>query len=70
MQEDEEEGWEVVEIINSRRVKGVIQNRVRWTCCTELEDTCEIFDQLDNCAEKLQEFLQKFPRKPPDEKDV
>ena len=53
MDEDEEEIWEVEEIVNSRRIKGVVQYRVRWTGCTELEDTCETFEHLYNCAEKL-----------------
>ena len=70
MEQDEEEIWEVEEIVNSRRVKGVVQYRVRWTGCTELEDTWETFEHLDNCPEKLQEFRQKFPRKPSDEKYV
>ena len=70
MDEDEEEIWQVAEIVNSRRVKGVVQYRVRWTGCTELEDTWEAFEQLDNGPEKLQAFRQKFPRKPQDEKDV
>ena len=70
MNEDEEEIWEVEEIVNSRRVKGVVQYRVRWTGCTELEDTWETLEHLDNCPENLQEFRQKFPRKPRDEKDV
>ena len=39
MNEDEEENWEVEEIVNSRRVEGVVQYRVWWTGCTELEDT-------------------------------
>ena len=64
MSEDEEEIWEVKEIINSRRVKGVVQYRVQWTGCTELEDTWETFEHLDNCIRKLQEFQHKFPRKP------
>ena len=70
MEEDEEEIWEVEEIVNSRRVKGVVQYRVRWTGCTALEDTREMFAHLDNCPEKLQEFRQKFLKKPRDEKHV
>ena len=70
MNEDKEEIWEVKEIVNSRRVKGVVQYQVRWTGCTELEDTWETFAHLDNCREKLQEFRQKFLRKPQDERDV
>ena len=70
MDEDEEEIWEVEEFVNSRRVKGVVEYRVRWTGCTELEDTQETFEPLDNCPEKLRELRQKFPRKPRDERDV
>ena len=70
MDEDEEEIWEVEEIVNSRRVKRVVQYRVRWTGYTELEDTWETIQHLNNCAKKLQEFQERFPRKPQDEKDV
>ena len=70
MDEHEEEIWEVKEIVNSRRVKGVVQYRVRWTGCTELEDTWKTFEHLDNFPTKLQEFQQKFPRKPRDTRDV
>ena len=56
MDEDGEEIWEVEEIVNSRRVKGVVQYRVWWTGCTELEDAWETIEHLDNCPEKLQEF--------------
>ena len=39
MDEDAGEIWEVKEIVNSRKVKGVVQYQVRWSACTELEDT-------------------------------
>ena len=70
MDEDEEVIWEVKEIVNFKRIKGIVQYRVRWTGHTELEGTWETFEHSDNCAEKLQEFQQKFPRKPQDERDV
>ena len=70
MEEDNEVVWEVEEIINSRRLKGEVQYRVRWAGCSELEDTWETIDHLDNCSEKLAEFRRKFPRKPRDERDV
>ena len=70
MDEDEEEIWEVEEIVNSRRVKEVVQCRVQWTAYTELEGTWEMFQPLDNYPKKLQEFQQRFPRTPQDEKDV
>ena len=70
MDEDVKKIWEGEEIVNSRRVKGVVQYRVRWTGCTELEDTWYTFEHSDNCPKKLQEFQQKFPRKPRDKRDV
>ena len=50
---NKEEIWKVKEIGNTRRVKGVVQYQVQWTGSTELEDTWEMFDHLDNCIEKL-----------------
>ena len=44
MDENIEEIWEVEAIVNSRRVKGVVQYQVQWTGCTKLEDTYETFD--------------------------
>ena len=70
MDEDEEEIWEVVEIVNSRRVKEVVQYQVRWKGSAEFEDTWETFDHMDNCPKKLLGFQQKFPRKPQVKKDV
>ena len=37
--EDKEQSWEVEVIVNSRRVKGVVQHLVWWRGCTELEHT-------------------------------
>ena len=53
MDEDESEVWEVEEIVNYRTGKGVVPYRVRWAGCTEFEDTWQIIDHLDNCADKL-----------------
>ena len=38
MDENAEEMWEVEEIVNSRRVKEVVQYQVRLTGCIKLED--------------------------------
>ena len=70
MDEDVEEIWKVEKIVNPRRVKGVVQQQMWWTGCIELEDTRETFDHLYNCAEKLQEFQEKFLRKPHDERNI
>ena len=53
---EEEKTWEVEKLVNSSRVKGVVQYQVQWTGCKELEDTCETFDHLYNCTEKLHEL--------------
>ena len=70
MDEDETEVWEVEETGYSRTLKGVVQYRLRWAGCTEFEDTRETIAHLDNCADKLQEFRQKFSRMPRHESKV
>lgn len=70
MYKHEEVIWEVEDIINSRRIKGVVQYYMRLTCCTEVEDIQEMFDHLHNCAKKLQKVQQKLLRKPQDNRDV
>ena len=70
MDKDEIEVWEVEEMINSRTMKGVVQYRVRWAGWTEFEVKWETIDHLDNCADKLKEFPQKFYRNPRDEREV
>ena len=67
MEVDDKEIWEVEELVNSRKVNRVMQYQVRWSGCTEQEDTWEKFHNLDNCSEKLREFREKFPRKLRDE---
>ena len=47
---------EVEQIVNSRKVKGVVQYQVRWSGCIELEDTWQTFEDLDNCLKKLTQF--------------
>ena len=70
MDNDKKEIWKVKERSNSRIVKGVVQYQVWWRGCTELEDTWETFDHLNNCLKKLHEFQLKFLRKSQDERDV
>ena len=68
--EDEAEVWEVEEIVNSRPGKGVVQYRVHWVGCTELQATWENIDHLYNCPEQLKELQGKFHRKHRDERAV
>ena len=70
MGEADEVVWDVKEIIDSDRLKGEVQYRVRWVGCTELEDTWETIDHLDNYLEKLAGFRRKSLRKPRDGRDV
>ena len=56
MDKDKDKIWVVKEIVNLRRVKGVVQYQVWQTHCVELEDTSEMFHYLDNCTKKIQEF--------------
>ena len=70
MDMNKEEIWEVREIFNLRRVKGVVQYQVLCTGCTELEDTWQMFDYINNCLKKLQEFWQKFLNKLQDKRYV
>ena len=70
MDEDQAEVWEVEEIVISRTVKGVVQDRVRWAGRTEFEDIWETIDHLDNCSDKLKELQQKFLSKPRDEREI
>ena len=70
MDEDEEDNYEVEQIVDSRRVRGKVQYRVRWVDYSEMEDTWEVFEALDNCQDKLREYREAFPRKPRDERDV
>ena len=68
--EDEEENYEVEQIVDSRRVRGKVQYRVRWVGYSEIEDTWDVLEALDNCPDKLREYREAFPRKPRDARDV
>ena len=70
MVDDKEEFQKVARIVNPTRVKGLVQYQLWRTGCTEFDDRWKTFDHLENFAEKLEEFGQKFPGKLPDERDV
>ena len=70
MEEDEEDVYEVESIIDSRKNRGVVKYRVRWVGYTQFEDTWETFDKLENCPLRVQEFREKHPNKPRDEREV
>jgi len=71
MDEDEDnEIYEVETILNSRKYAGVVKYRKRLKDYDGLGDTWEEFERLDNCAEKLKVYREKFPNKPRDERDV
>jgi len=65
MDEDEDtEIYKVKTILNSRKYAGVVKYRIRWKNYYELGDTWEEFERLDNCLDKLKEYLEKFLNKP------
>ena len=68
--ENEKDIWEVKSIVNSRTIKRVVLYQVRCTSCPGLDYVWKTFDHLNYRTEKLQEFLQKFHKKPHDEGDV
>ena len=68
--EKDEDVYEVESIIGSRKNRGVVKYRVRWVGYTEFEDTWETFDKLENCPLSVQEFSEKYPNKPRDEREV
>ena len=70
MEEDEEDIYKVESIIDSRKNREVVKYRVRWVGYTEFEDTWETFDKLENCPLRVQEFREKYPNKPRDEREV
>ena len=42
MDEDEDDNYEVEQMVDSRRVRGKVQYRVRWVGYSEMEDTWEV----------------------------
>ena len=70
LHEDEQVNYEVDQIVDSRKVRGKVQCRVRWVGYFEMEDTSEVFEAWDNCADKSRQYREAFPRKPRDERDV
>ena len=70
MDNDDSNFYEVESIIDSRRNRGVVNYRVRWVGYTQFKDTREMLDMLNNCPLKLQEFLERFPNKPHDLRNV
>ena len=70
MDQDEAEVWEVAEIVNSRMMKALGPDRLRWEGCTEFKDRWDTIDHLYNCTDKLEDFRQRFLSKPRDQKEV
>ena len=56
LDKDEEDNYEVEQIVDSRNVRGKVQYRVRCVGYSEMEDTWEVFEALDNCPVKLREY--------------
>ena len=61
--DEEDIEYDVAQIVNSRRRRGIVEYRIRWDGYTEEDDTWETIDKL-SCPDKLREFHEKHPRKP------
>jgi len=55
-----EEEHEVKEVIDKRKRYGRIQYRIRWRGFSREDDTWEPKENLQNAADKLQEFEQRL----------
>ena len=65
--EDEEEEWDVEEILDSRIVDGELQYLIKWLDFGPEDNSWEPLENL-NCLEKLEEFHRRHPdrlREPP-----
>ena len=56
--------YEVAEILDSRRRRGVVKYLVRWEGYGSEDDTWEPVEMLEGSRELLDEFHAKYPQKP------
>jgi hypothetical protein len=61
--EDEEEEWDVEEVLDSRITKGQLEYLVKWLDFGPEDNSWQPATNL-NCPEKLQEFHQRNPDRP------
>jgi hypothetical protein len=61
--EDEEEEWDVEEVLDSRIMKGQLEYLVKWLDFGPEDNSWQPATNL-NCPEKLQEFHQRNPDRP------
>ncbi|KAF8421687.1 hypothetical protein EV426DRAFT_704869 [Tirmania nivea] len=63
--EDEDIEYDVEVIVDSVRRKGKVLYRIRWQGYTPEDDTWEKLEDM-SCADKLQAFHERLPKKPKD----
>jgi hypothetical protein len=61
---DDEEEWEVEEIVDSRRHRGQIQYRVKWTGFHDPDTTWYPADNFQNSPDAITQFHRRYPNKP------
>jgi hypothetical protein len=61
---DDEEEWEVEEIVDSRYHQNQLQYRVKWTGFHDQDKTWYPAENFDNSSGAVQQFHNKYPRKP------
>jgi hypothetical protein len=64
MSEEADEGeWEVEAIVNSRKRKGRVQYLVKWLGFSDSENSWQYEEDLVNCPEKVEEYIQRTQTK-------
>jgi hypothetical protein len=61
---DDEEEWEVEEIVDSRRHRGKIQYRVKWTGFHDPDTTWYPTENVRNSPDAVTQFHRRYPNKP------
>jgi hypothetical protein len=61
---DDEEEWEVEEIVDSRCHRGRIQYRVKWTGFHDPDTTWYPADNFRNSPDAVTQFHGRYPNKP------
>jgi hypothetical protein len=61
---DDEEEWEVEEIVDSQRHRGKIQYRVKWTGFHDPDTTWYPTENFRNSPDAVTQFHRRYPNKP------
>jgi hypothetical protein len=61
---DDEERWEVEEVVDSRRHRGKVQYRVKWTGFYDPDTTWYPAENFRNSPDAITQFHTRYPGKP------